>query len=261
VVGEHLSRIDAPVNSHLKTGKVSIWRRVWTWHLWLGLATMMPLVYWMGTALVFAIWPITTVRGVVSSTGQVAPVRSLQGWMLPPPEKLEGARSALLRHVEGHPVAVLDHGATTEIWDLGARQSLGPVLPLSWTREAARRDFSRRYEEEAVYLFPRSGPGARVAGKGPDSLPLPSEYSGPLPAYAFHFRPGATRLYVDALSGELRARRTGIWRIYDLAFRLHSFEFVGDMTKRAVLVVTVTLWLVLGGTGFAMAFRKLGRRA
>lgn len=209
----------------------------------------------------FAIWPIRTVRGVASSTGQAAPVHGLRGWMLPPPEKIEGARSVTLRHVEGHPVAVLDRGVATEVWGLEARQSLGPVLPLPWAREAARRDFSRGYEEEAVFLFPRSGPGVRMAGQGPDSLALPSEYTGPLPVYAFHLRPGATHLYVDALGGELRARRAGIWRIYDFAFRLHSVEFVGDSTKRAVIAVIVALWLALSGTGLIMALRKLRRRA
>lgn len=234
---------------------------MWSWHLWLGLATVIPLLYWMGTAFVFAIWPIQTVRGVASSTGQAAPAHRLQGWMLPPSEKIEGARSVTLRQVEGHPVAVLDRGNATEVWDFETRQSLGPVLPLPWAREAARRDFSRSYEEEAVYLFPRSGSGVRMAGNGPDTLPLPAEYTGPLPVYAFHLLPGATHLYVDALGGELRARRAGIWRIYDWAFRLHSFEFVGDMAKRAVIAGAVALWLALGGTGLIMALRKLRKRA
>lgn len=254
---ENLSKTGPAVNGSSKLSKAALWRRVWTWHFWLGLFTVIPLLYWMGTAFVFALWPIQTVRGISSSTGQAPPVHSLQGWMLPPPEMVEGARSVVIRYVEGHPVAVLDREAATEIWDLEARLSLGPVLPLPWAREAAQRDFSRRYEEETIYLFPRSGSGVRLAGSGPDRLPLPPEYTGPLPAYAFHLRPDGTHLYVDALTGELRARRTGTWRSYDLAFRLHSFDFLGDMAKRAAIVVAVGLWMALGGTGLAMAFRKL----
>lgn len=213
----------------------------------------------MGSALVFILWPIRTVRGAAASTGLTAPASTLQGWMVPPPDRIAGARSVTLRHAEGHPVAILDRGDTTEIWDLAAQRSLGPSLPLPWARMAAQRDFSGPYEETAVYLFPRTGPGNLVAGTGASSLLPPEEYPGPRPAYAFHLRPGATRLYVDALGGEIRARRNGIWRAYDFAFRLHSFEFTNDGTKRLVLAAVLGLWLLLGTTGLLMAARKWRR--
>lgn len=243
-----------------KVPKSPFWRRIWTWHLWLGLATVAPLLYWMGTALVFILWPIQTVRGVATSTGLAAPAPAPQRWTLPPQGTLEGAQSVLLQQVEGHPVAVVDRGAAAEIWDLEGHRSLGPVLPVAWAREAARRDFSGAYDEEGVYLFPRSGPGRRMGGNGPETLPSPAEYTGPRPVYAFHLRPGATHLYVDALGGQLRARRTGIWRIYDLAFRLHSFEFVGDGVKRVNMAVALALWMTLGSTGVLMAMKKLRKR-
>lgn len=234
-------------------------RRLWTWHLWLGLGVLLPLLFWMGTALVFALWPIRTVRGQATSTGRSAATPALQDWMLPPGERIAGAKTVTLRHVEGHPVAVLDHGATTEVWDLAARRSLGGTLPIAWASDTARRDFSGPWDLEAAYLFPRSGPGALLAGEGPQIRELPEEYTGPRPVFAFHLRSGSTRVYVDALTGEIRARRTGIWRFYDLAFRLHSFEFTGDGAKRAVIAGVVGLWLAVGATGLALAFRKLRR--
>lgn len=234
-------------------------RRLWSWHLWLGLGALLPLLFWMGTALVFALWPIRTVRGQATSTGRGAATPALQDWMLPPADRIAGAATVTLRHVEGHPVAVLDHGATTEVWDLVARRSLGATVPLAWAEAAARRDFSGAWDLEVAYLFSRSGPGARQAGQGPQACELPGEYTGPRPVFAFHLRPGSTRLYVDALTGELRARRTGIWRFYDLAFRLHSFEFTADGAKRAVIAGVVALWLAVGATGLALAFRKLRR--
>ena len=240
----------------IKSRRRSVWRHVWSWHLWLGLVIVVPSLFWMGTALVFVIWPIQTVRGAASSTGRATQLQNLSGWMLPPPEKVEGARSVTIRQIEGRPLAAMDRGESTEVWDLGAQQSLGPVLPLPWAREIAKRDFSGIYEEESVYLLPRSGPGLRQAGKGPDLLHPPTEYSGPRPAYVFHLRSNGTHVYVDALSGELRARRTGIWRIYDLAFRLHSFEFTGDGTKRGVIWTVVGLWMVVSISGLFMAFRR-----
>jgi uncharacterized iron-regulated membrane protein len=66
-------------------------------------------------------------------------------------------------------------------------------------------------------------------------------------------------LYMDALSGEIRARRRSIWRIYDFAFRLHSLEFLSDGAKRTLMVAVVGLGLVLSTTGLAMAMKRLRR--
>lgn len=236
------------------------WRKVWNWHLWLGVTTLTPLLFWMGTALVFTLWPIETVRGKSLSSGQTLPSVPLQAWMAPPPEALEGALGVVLKNVEGHPVALVDRGTETEVWELGEKKRLGPVLPLAWARESARRDVKGAYGEESVYLFLRSGPGQRVAGTGPASLDLPSEYAGPRPAYAFHLRNASLHVYVDALTGEVRARRRGLWRFYDLAFRLHSLEFLPDGSKRILMMGVIALGFVLSVTGLMMAVKRLRRQ-
>lgn len=238
---------------------IANWRRIWEWHLWLGVSFLVPLVFWLGTALVFVLWPIETVRGKSLSSGRGLPPTTLQSWMTPPPAALEGAMGVVLKNVEGHPVALVDRGAGTEVWDLGEKKHLGPVLPLDWARGAARRDIRGAYDEEAVYLFLRSGPGQRVAGNGPTTLSLASEYAGPRPAYAFHLRNASLHLYVDALTGEVRARRRGIWRFYDLAFRLHSLEFLPDGSKRILMMGVIALGFVLSITGLAMAVKRLRR--
>lgn len=178
--------------------------------------------------------------------------------MVPPHEALEGATSVALRSVENHPLALVHRGNETEVWDLSEQKLLGAVLPLPWAREAARRDFGGIYQEDAVYLFSQSGQGRRVAGNGPEVLALPGEYAGPLPAYSFRLR-GGMHLYMDALSGEIRARRRSIWRIYDFAFRLHSLEFLSDGAKRILMVAVVGLGLVLSATGLAMAMKRMRR--
>jgi hypothetical protein len=234
-------------------------RRLWNWHFWLGLAVLAPLLWWMGTALVFALWPIQTVRGKAGSTGRTAPVLLIRGPVMPPAAVVEGASSITIRGVEGHAVALVERGEATEVWDLEAARSLGPVIPVDWAREAARRDFAGPYDEVSVYLFPRSGPGSKLSGSGPDRLDKPGEYGGPRPAYAFYLRSGATHLYVDALTAEIRARRSGVWRFYDLAFTLHSFDFAPDGLKRLVTGAVIGLWFALGGTGLVLALRRRKR--
>ena len=234
------------------------WRKLWNWHLWLGLGLLLPLLWWMGTAVVFALWPIEEVRGRTFSTGQKAPTGTLRSGMGVPPELLEGARAVTLRNVEGHPVAIVERDPKALLWDLEARQPLGECIPLPWAQAAAQRDYKGSFALEAVYLYPQQGPGQRASGSGPLVQPLPSEYTGPLPVYAFHLQRGpAMHLYVDALSGEVRARRTRVWRFYDWCFRLHSLEIVGDGTKRILTLAICALWFGLGSTGLFMAWRRL----
>ena len=66
-------------------------------------------------------------------------------------------------------------------------------------------------------------------------------------------------LYVDALDGEVRARRTSLWRFYDLAFRLHGLDFLPDGGKRAVIWLVVLSWLALGVTGLRLGLAWLRR--
>jgi len=239
-------------------------RACWTCHRRLALAILLPLVWWTGTALVFALRPIEEIRGRTWSTGRKAEPATLGAASLPGPEALKGVQSLAIRIVEGHQVVVLDRGAgeAPEILDQSDGRRLGAAIPVAWALDAARRDFAGPFEPESVYLFPRQGVGQRVAGAGPDGLERPGEYGGPLPAYAILLRgwPGM-HLYVDAVDGEIRARRTSLWRLYDGAFQLHALDFLPDWAKRALMALVVLAWAGLGVTGLVLAVTWLRRPA
>lgn len=233
-------------------------RRIWSWHLWMGVALLLPLLWWTATALVFSLWPIEAVRGTtLARSGASAPERLTAG-PLPPAELMAGARSLRILPLQGRVLAVADHGDRTEVWDLAGPVRLGEVLPLEFALEAARRDLAAPQAPESAYLLGREGGARRLLGQGPEHMTDPAEYAGPRPAYVLHY-PGTTglHLYVDALDGQVRARRRTIWRVYDFAFRLHSFEFTADGPKRAVQLAVCLLWLALGVTGSVMAWRRL----
>lgn len=238
-------------------------RSTWTWHRRLGLAILLPLAWWTGTALVFALRPIDEVRGRTWSTGRTVEPAPLDPGRLPAAGALAGATAVAIRRVEGRQVAVLERGAAgPEVLDLETGASLGGAIPAAWAEAAARRDFAGPFEAEAIYLVPRDGPARRVAGAGPAELPPPEEYAGPRPAYAVHVRgPLGMRLYVDALDGTVRSRRTSTWRLYDLAFQLHALDFLPDAGKRALMALVVAGWLALGVTGSRLALAWLRRRA
>lgn len=237
-------------------------RATWTWHRWLGLSLLLPLAWWTGTALVFALRAMEEIHGQTWSTGAAAERQPLDPALLPPAEALGGATAVALRRVEGHQVAVVERGAAPpQVLDLPGGRSLGEAIPVAWAEAAARRDFTGPFEPEAVYLHRRAGAATPLAGGGPAVEGRPEEYAGPLPAYAFHLRgePGM-HLYVDALDGTVRARRTGPWRLYDWAFRLHALDFLPDAGKRLVIGLVTLAWLALGFTGLRLVTGWLRRR-
>lgn len=240
--------------------------RLWSWHRWLGLALLVPLLWWSLTALVFALRPMEEIHGKTWSTGRQASPASLTAAALPSPKSLGGATSLTARVVEGRELLVVERGQgrEPEVLDLSTGTSLGAAIPLELALTAARRDFAGELVVEGAWLYPRSGDGRRVLGDGPASAARPDEYLGPRPAYGFALAgwPGM-HLYVDGLDGVVRARRTFLWRVYDLAFRLHALDFLPDGGKRVVMWLVVAGWLGLGATGLWLAVRwmvRLSRR-
>ena len=56
----------------------------------------------------------------------------------------------------------------------------------------------------------------------------PIEYRGALPVWQVSYDDGPnTRLYLDANTGELRAVRTRLWRVFDFMWMLHIMDYDG----------------------------------
>lgn len=237
------------------------WRKVWSWHLWLGVGLVVPLLWWMGTALVFIAWPMEVVRGGHLVTGDGAAADPLPPGLPIPASLVEGAQSLIVRRVEGHIVAVARRKAGPQVWDLERGEALGSVLPLAWVEQGARRHFKGPFTLEAVYLYGPDGTGKRMSGAGPEAVPVPAEFAGPFPAYSFHLASGpSAHLYMDALTGEARQRRTAIWRVYDLAFRLHSLDFAPESVRRILMALIGLSGLLTTATGASMAWKRLRKR-
>jgi uncharacterized iron-regulated membrane protein len=235
-------------------------RTLWTWHRWLGLASLLPLLWWVGTGFLFAFWSIERVRGADLASQEEAPPASLPAGSKLPEEALAGASSVQVRAVAGHWVVIRERDQEPpRVFSLDTGEALGTAIPEAWARELAARDFAPEADISAVFLYQRANPNA------PQAEP-PEEYAGPLPAYAVHFaHDSGMHLYLDGLSGQVRARRTEIWRWYDLAFRLHSLDILpaweeaGDTPKRVLFWLIAGLWFAVGASGAWMWWRLFGR--
>jgi len=76
-------------------------RRLWTWHRWLGLSLLLPLLWWTATALVFVLRPIEEVRGRTWSSGRKAEPVVLAPGLLPAPAALAWLRRSRRNYEPG----------------------------------------------------------------------------------------------------------------------------------------------------------------
>jgi Na+-transporting NADH:ubiquinone oxidoreductase subunit F len=95
----------------------------------------------------------------------------------------------------------------------------------------------------------------------------PIEYRArPLPAWRVDLADGrGTRIYVDAVTGAVSARRNGVWRVYDFLWGLHIMDYRGrDDFNNALLVgfalLGVATWMTGATVWIARARRWALRR-
>ena len=134
-----------------------------------------------------------------------------------------------------------------------ADPATGRVLPLMSAPEAVAEVQSRYQGEASVAAVDR------ISAEDP-----PVELRRPIAAWRVAMSDG-THFYVNAATGEIAARRSGLWRFYDFMWGLHIMdpggrEDINNIWARAfsfVGVVTVVLALVL----LPMTIRRRRKRA
>jgi hypothetical protein len=85
------------------------------------------------------------------------------------------------------------------------------------------------------------------------------EYRGPLPVWQVTFDDARdTSIYVSAQNGQVVARRTDIWRLYDFFWMLHIMDYKERVDfNHALLIGASALALVLSATGFWLLFYRV----
>lgn len=198
-------------------------------HRWLGLLMVLPILAWMLSGFWFAFNPIGKIRGEhLTRPAEVLdldPTSANPGAALPPAwaAGLAGEFGAdwslsavqLIRrdgHLAWRLSGTADGQAFTRLVDLTTGQFY-PRMTADDAKRAALRSLIVPGTVLAVEWVAEVAPGDEVRGRN-------------LPLWRVRFsEPESLSLYLDPWTGEIAARRTANWRIFDFLWMLHILDF------------------------------------
>lgn len=220
-------------------------------HRWLGLLMAIQICAWMVSGLYFAWSPIETIRGehLVAQAATFSP-RSFDEFITPG-QAWQVASMALTGpvDVETLTVVLVDSkpwyrfrgSAGGERFTRQVSAVDGEMMPMLEAQTAQRLALNSLAVEAEV---------ASVTWV--DQASAGSEYRGrQLPLWRVSFaEPVALNVYVDAQTGDVVARRTTRWRIFDFLWMLHIMDFSErDDFNTPLLQIAAALGLLLALSG------------
>jgi hypothetical protein len=184
--------------------------RLRRWHVWLGWLVALPMLFWTVSGLVMVARPIEEVRGED---------------LIAPPAPIAVAGPFVAPHVVGRPViaVTLKHRADGPRWEIDfadgesrlADPATGRLLPRLGAADATK-ELMARYTGTA-----KVAEASKVDAGSP-----PLELRRAMNGWRIRMTDD-THFYVDGGSGEVIARRTRWWRIYDFMWGLHIMDLQG----------------------------------
>ncbi|MEQ1818213.1 MAG: PepSY domain-containing protein [Terricaulis sp.] len=215
----------------------------WT-HKWLALIVGVQILFWFGSGLFFAAFPIERVR----SEHRIAehPVAALSAPMQDVSPLLPEAptRVTYERDVLGGPVAVAEFSERRPILiDLADWRVASPL-----SAEAA---------EQIARAYVAGNPRVREHRLITEETP---EYRGILPAWRIAFDDGeGLAVYVAADTARVTARRSDLWRVYDALWALHIMDWRDhENFNTGLLILTTLTALIVTLAGFVLIPYRMG---
>jgi uncharacterized iron-regulated membrane protein len=228
-------------------------RRLYALHRWVSAIAFLQLALWTLTGAFFAIAPIKRVRGSSVPRAHELPI-PVDAAVLPPVEAL--------RHVEQHGlhgVSSLELRATPAGLFYIAKSRAGALRVDARTGSRARVDRSEA-EETARRDQPSRPP---VVGATLIEKDAGIEYRGkPVPAWRVSLADGSgTAVYVDAITGDVTARRNDLWRWYDFFWSLHIMDYrEREGFNHPLIIAAAALAVTTVATGASLWALRLARR-
>ncbi len=202
--------------------------RLRRWHVWLGWLVGLPMLFWTVSGLVMVAKPIEEVRGE---------------HLIAKPRPIGVAGPLVAPQLEGLPVLAitLEPRADGPRWEIDfadgqsrlADPVTGRLLPRLGAADAAK-ELMARYTGAA-----KVAEVSRVDAHAP-----PLELRRAMNGWRVRMSDG-THFYVDGGSGEIIARRTRWWRIYDFMWGLHIMDLQGREDTNNPWVVSFAMLTLL----------------
>lgn len=198
-------------------------------HFWLGVVLGLQFAVWTTSGVVMSALDHHEVMRGPATAGEAPP---LPARMIEPTAFSGDARSVELAPVAGRWVYRVQRAAGSELRDAQS----GEVVALTSAIVARIAAGSVDADADAVEVERLTAP-----------IPELRDFEGPV--FLAHF-PDKAAVVVDANDGRVRAVRTQAWRIFDVAFMLHTMDYTrrGNFNSAWVVVAAATaFWLVLSG--------------
>lgn len=210
------------------------------WHIWLGWLVGFPILMWCITGLVMAARPLEEVRG--EHLQQEEPRRSVDPATLVFPDVGEPVTSARLVTQELGPVWVIETADGAVNRYSAENGGLFPPLSEADAREVADKAYAGDGAFAGIAFFPAEDEPLELR-RGRSSFRV--EYAD------------GTRVYVDDVTGEVLAFRTGWWRTYDFMYGLHIMNLQTRSGAHSLFMVVFSSLAVLGALlGCVLMFRR-----
>lgn len=234
-------------------------------HRWLGLLMAVQIIAWMASGLYFSLIPIGEIRGEhLTRPPAVVEPGTLAGLSSP------GDVAQLLNEQLGND------------WSLNELKPVNHDGNVLWRVEGEQggEKFARLLSPDGQQVLPRlTGeqalsraqawliePGQAVGVEWIEQVAAGSEIRGrQLPVWQVNFsEPESLSLYIHPWTGDLLARRTDRWRIFDFLWMLHIMDFdTRDDFNQPLLQIAAALGLVIALSGvvfWAMTTRLFRRK-
>jgi len=234
-------------------------------HRWLGLLMAIQIIAWMGSGLYFSLIPITEIRGEHLTESRPHPDRQQLGGLSDP----RGIEKVLSQQFG-------------DAWELRKLELVSRDGEAFWRTEVEangevhvrlvstndNRVEPRLSGDQAIAHAEKwlKKPSSAQSVEWIENLSQSPEIRGrDLPVWKVKFEePGPVNLYIHPWTGELLARRTQQWRIFDFLWMLHIMDFdTRDNFNNPLLQLSAALGFVvaLGGVIlWAVTTRLFSRR-
>ncbi|MAK62282.1 MAG: hypothetical protein CMK09_15035 [Ponticaulis sp.] len=218
-------------------------------HKIIGLVAGVLLAFWVVSGFYFTLFPISEIRGDHLRTPIEHGTLEMDDVQISVEEAMDASGiwgfQAELKMFMGDPVWLVSNTHDKRLIDARTGEKLSPLS-----------------QEEARNIFD-AGVG-RLTSYGGEVFLLednaPREYAGPLPVWVFEASTGE-RAYQSPTTGDILAVRTTEWRIFDVFWRFHILDIIGDdQIDSWWMKLAAFLAIIMVISGFIILVQRIMRR-